>query len=82
MRESDLVLGADLLADDDLVDVVKLVPVFVEGTESISRYRDSGSNLEPSGIAMLRAFARRRTTSSFGQIGVTCRYRRGPRVKS
>lgn len=31
VREGDLVLGSDLLSNDDLVDVVELVPVFVEG---------------------------------------------------
>jgi len=31
VRESDLVLGSDLLSNDDLVDVVELVPILVEG---------------------------------------------------
>ena len=30
MRESNFVLGTDLLADDDFVNVVKFIPIFVE----------------------------------------------------
>jgi len=29
VRESNAVLGADRLSDDDLVDVIELIPVFV-----------------------------------------------------
>jgi len=31
VRERHLVFGADLLPDDDLVDIVKFVPIFIEG---------------------------------------------------
>lgn len=31
VREGNLVLGSDLLSNDDLVDVVELVPILVEG---------------------------------------------------
>jgi hypothetical protein len=40
VREGDAVLRSDGLANDDLVDVVELVPIFVTNTEDVKQIRN------------------------------------------
>ena len=44
MREGHFVLGPDLLANDDLVNIVKFVPVFVKGIHVAIKWLELGSS--------------------------------------
>ena len=53
MGERDLVFGPDLLPNNDLVDIVKFVPILVKRVHVLYK----GSDFGPPGMAKFSAFA-------------------------
>ena len=60
MGEGDFLLDANLLEDDDLVDIVELVPI----PPNVSIFLQRGSNFASPGIAMLSVFVVKNGSSS------------------